>query len=90
VLEIWMPIFRSTAGRQLSIVGHTDSTGDKAYNLDLSRRRAVAVQAWLIGHGVVGAMFAKVEGKGETDPIASNRTKEGRERNRRVELRLDK
>jgi len=68
-------------------VGHTDSIGTKAYNQKLSVRRANAVKAYLVSRGVE-PNHIYTEGKGETQPIASNKTKEGRAKNRRVEIEV--
>lgn len=77
-------------GLELQIAGHTDSLGPASYNLTLSQKRANAVRAYLIAHGV-GAARLKSEGYGEFNPIASNETEEGRAQNRRVEFKvLDK
>ena len=70
-----------------TLVGFTDDRGDAKRNLALSKARAEAVQSALVARGV-GAGQLAAEGKGEADPIASNYTREGRERNRRVEVRL--
>jgi OOP family OmpA-OmpF porin len=67
------------------IIGHTDSVGDADYNIGLSKRRAEAVAAYLASTGVDSAKL-RVLGRGETDPIASNDTKEGQAENRRVEI----
>lgn len=67
------------------IIGHTDSVGDADYNIGLSKRRAEAVAAYLVSTGVEPAKL-RVLGRGETDPIASNDTKEGQAENRRVEI----
>jgi OmpA-OmpF porin, OOP family len=67
------------------IVGHTDSTGPAEYNQGLSERRAQAVADYLVGQGVSAGQL-EVSGMGETDPIASNETPEGRQLNRRVEI----
>ena len=71
----------------VDVYGHTDSSGDDAYNLDLSQRRAVAVATILANQGVVQGRFY-IDGRGEEDPIASNATETGRAQNRRVEIQL--
>jgi outer membrane protein OmpA-like peptidoglycan-associated protein len=71
----------------IDVMGHTDSTGSEAYNLDLSKRRADAVKGYLVMRGVSGARIATV-GYGEQYPVADNSTPEGRAKNRRVELRI--
>jgi outer membrane protein OmpA-like peptidoglycan-associated protein len=71
----------------VDVYGHTDSTGNDQYNFGLSERRAMSVANYLYGQGVDGRRFA-VEGFGETRPIASNATPEGRAANRRVEIQL--
>jgi outer membrane protein OmpA-like peptidoglycan-associated protein len=70
---------------KLSIEGHTDSTGDAARNLDLSKRRAASVKAGLVGLGVATDRLA-TDGFGQTKPIAPNDTPQGRAENRRVEF----
>lgn len=71
------------------IEGHTDSLGAAEYNEQLSRDRAEAVVEWLVEHGIPKSRLTS-EGYGETQPIASNDTAEGRQQNRRVEISLDK
>jgi len=70
----------------IEVAGYTDSVGNDAYNLRLSQQRAEAVRDFLIGKGVAASRLS-AKGYGEADPIASNDTEEGRERNRRVVLR---
>ncbi|MEJ6782970.1 OmpA family protein [Aminobacter sp. Piv2-1] len=71
----------------VDVFGHTDSTGDDNYNFDLSQRRALSVANYLSAQNVDSRRFA-VTGFGETRPIASNGTPEGRAQNRRVEIQL--
>jgi OOP family OmpA-OmpF porin len=68
----------------IEVQGHTDSRGADAYNLDLSARRAATVLKYLTDGGVTNQLTSR--GFGETDPIASNDTDEGRQQNRRVVL----
>jgi outer membrane protein OmpA-like peptidoglycan-associated protein len=78
------------------VTGHTDATGEDAYNLDLSRRRAEAVAAWLRARPELGGWTFTVAGKGEAAPVAPNSRPdgsddpEGRARNRRVEVTIPK
>jgi outer membrane protein OmpA-like peptidoglycan-associated protein len=69
----------------VNVLGHTDATGTAEYNEGLSKRRATSVKTYLSEKGVAGSRMA-IEGHGETDPVASNETAEGRELNRRVEV----
>ena len=69
------------------VTGHTDSTGPAAYNEKLSKRRANAARNFLISKGLpADRIFAK--GKGEQQPIASNKTSAGRAKNRRVDIEV--
>ena len=70
------------------VEGHTDSQGAPAANQELSAQRAVAVRRWLVEHGHVAEGRLLAEGYGQSQPIASNATAEGRARNRRVEFRI--
>ncbi len=69
-------------------VGHTDSVGSDAYNQKLSVRRAEAVKAYLVSKGIEKNRVY-TEGKGEKQPVADNKTAEGRAKNRRVEIEVD-
>ncbi|WP_374574933.1 OmpA family protein [Phenylobacterium sp.] len=71
----------------IDIIGHADSTGSDAYNQALSERRASSVASYLVSHGVLRDRLY-VAGRGESQPIASNDTPEGRAQNRRVEVVL--
>ena len=68
-------------------VGHTDAVGTDAYNQKLSIRRSEAVKAYLVSKGIEKNRIY-TEGKGEKQPVADNKTKEGRAKNRRVEIEV--
>ena len=72
---------------EVEVSGHTDSIGDDAYNKVLSEKRANAVMNYLIEMGIDSRKI-HAEGKGESCPVASNDTDEGRQQNRRTEIRL--
>jgi outer membrane protein OmpA-like peptidoglycan-associated protein len=72
---------------RVRIEGHTDDRGKARRNLDLSRRRAQSVRVWLVAHGI-SAERLLASGCGRAIPIASNKSSDGRQRNRRVELRI--
>jgi outer membrane protein OmpA-like peptidoglycan-associated protein len=74
---------------KITVEGYTDSYGDPVYNRQLSKYRADMVKNYLIGHGVSPANIIAV-GRGPENPIKSNRTFEGRQQNRRVEIQLKK
>ncbi|MGH8311072.1 MAG: OmpA family protein, partial [Steroidobacteraceae bacterium] len=71
----------------VEVAGHTDSTGEDAYNQALSERRARTVAQYLTSKGVIDQRIITV-GAGETRPVSNNGTPEGRQANRRVELTL--
>ena len=71
----------------VDIIGHADSDGAEDYNLDLSRRRASSVAQYLVSRGVLADRLY-VDGRGESAPVASNATAEGKAMNRRVEIFL--
>ncbi|MBQ0035256.1 MAG: OmpA family protein [Bacteroidales bacterium] len=74
--------------KRVAVCGYTDSTGSESYNLELSKRRAMAVRSYLIKKGCNPDMLT-AKGFGESNPIATNSTPEGRAKNRRCELRLN-
>lgn len=74
-------------GTDVIIIGHTDDVGADAYNQALSERRAQAAAAYLMTQGVAGSRIG-TRGLGESEPIASNATEDGRARNRRVEVAI--
>lgn len=65
--------------------GHTDSVGTDAYNQKLSERRATTVKEYMVSQGIPAAKITTL-GKGETQPVATNKTAEGRAKNRRVDI----
>ena len=71
---------------RIKIIGHTDSDGDDAKNLDLSRRRALSVKNTLVNQFGIDASRIQTDGKGETEPLAPNTTSESKAKNRRVEF----
>jgi OOP family OmpA-OmpF porin len=75
---------------RLTINGHTDSKGTEKYNQRLSERRAAAVRNYLVQSGVPAASIVSVQGLGESQPVATNETAEGRATNRRVEILVER
>ena len=73
---------------RLTIIGHTDSKGTDAYNMALGMRRAIAVRDKLLEFGLDPSRILGVESRGESEPIATNDTEEGRFENRRIEFQF--
>jgi OOP family OmpA-OmpF porin len=71
---------------KIKIVGHTDSDGDDAANLALSKERANAVKASLIKEFEIDKSRMETDGKGESEPVAPNTSLEGKAQNRRVDF----
>ncbi|MEK6555552.1 MAG: OmpA family protein [Bdellovibrionota bacterium] len=69
---------------KLLIEGHTDSTGTLKYNMNLSRRRSESIRTFLVGGGLVEGSRVSAKGFGPTKPVATNKTEEGRAKNRRI------
>jgi OOP family OmpA-OmpF porin len=88
-LDRLVTLMGERATMTVTIEGHADATGTEKYNLDLSRRRAAAVQKYIVGKGVDQARV-NIAFFGESKPVESNATKEGRRKNRRVEFRIVK
>ena len=87
ILEEAVRTLKSEGMPGVIAIGHTDSVGSDAYNQKLSVRRADAVRTWLVNNGIPRDKVV-VEGRGESDPVASNDTADGRAQNRRVELKI--
>jgi outer membrane protein OmpA-like peptidoglycan-associated protein len=85
-LDQWADYFQHNPQVTAEIDGHTDSIGPSSYNQTLSERRAEAVKNYLIKKGVDPKRFV-AKGFGESQPVAPNTTSEGRQKNRRVELK---
>jgi outer membrane protein OmpA-like peptidoglycan-associated protein len=85
VLNELRDALRADPGLRLSIVGHTDTTGTAANNRPLSQRRAEAVRAWLVTHGIEPNRL-RAEGRGQEQPVGDNTTEVGRALNRRVQV----
>ena len=79
---------QEAASAQLTVVGHTDSVGSDAYNQRLSDKRAHSVVDYLVQSGVPRASFVSVAGAGESQPVADNKTADGRAMNRRTEIKI--
>lgn len=74
-------------GTDVLVVGHTDSTGEDAYNQSLSERRADAARTFLVNGGLEAGRVTAM-GRGESEPVTTNDTAEGRQANRRVEVAI--
>jgi outer membrane protein OmpA-like peptidoglycan-associated protein len=86
-LDRWADYFQSHPQVTAEIYGHADSTGPSAYNQQLSQKRAQAVVNYLVAKGVAPNRLT-AKGFGESQPAVPNTTDEGRQKNRRVELKL--
>ncbi len=86
-LEQVAKLLKDDPALKLEVAGHTDSTGDKAHNVQLSDGRAAAVVQSLIKTYGIDAARLQAKGYGDTKPVAANETEDGRAKNRRVELR---
>jgi OOP family OmpA-OmpF porin len=87
VLDDMVRTLKRYPDQKVEVAGHTDGSGTRSYNLSLSKKRAESVRKYLIDNGVAAGNLT-ARGYGPDSPIASNKTREGRAKNRRVELRL--
>ena len=86
-LEYLRDLLVKNPGLRIEIGGHTDSKGSNQYNMELSKQRARVVYQYLIDHGINKSRLT-YKGYGETRPVSSNATEEGRAANRRTEIRI--
>ncbi len=87
ILDEAARILKEEPNVQVDVQGYTDSIGSDEYNLKLSRRRAESVRVYLVSQGIASSRMT-VQGFGESNPVASNATADGRAQNRRVELKV--
>jgi outer membrane protein OmpA-like peptidoglycan-associated protein len=85
VLDAAASALQKQGDKKVMITGYTCSMGPEAYNLKLSEKRAAAVKAYLVDKGI-SASRLMTKGDGEANPVGDNKTKTGREMNRRAEL----
>ena len=85
-LEKGLKFIKKYPNAKIKLAGHADSVGTDAYNQGLSERRAVAAKKYFVEEGKIEAKRIATVGYGESKPAASNKTKEGRAKNRRVEI----
>jgi len=90
VLKNIIPIIQKFNNAEVKIVGHTDSIGTNLYNQNLSLARAKACENWIKERIDLTTQRFISDGKGETVPISSNDTDENRQKNRRVEITINK
>jgi outer membrane protein OmpA-like peptidoglycan-associated protein len=86
-LDKLVKVFNEYPDTNIQIYGHTDSAGADDYNMNLSKQRAASVKAYLSAKGLASGRFI-TNGLGETEPLASNETVEGKSQNRRVEFAI--
>ena len=80
-------MLKRQGGKKIRVDGHTDATGTAEYNVWLSEKRAVSVKNFLVEHGVSERLIS-TRGLGQTHPVDTNKTPEGRQKNRRVEVNI--
>jgi len=88
-IDVLADVMKKYEDLNITIEGHTDNIGTAAYNKKLSQKRADSVKKYLIEKSGIAAKRLTAKGFGLEKPIASNKTKEGRQKNRRVEAAVD-
>jgi OOP family OmpA-OmpF porin len=88
ILDRLVAFMNENKDKRVALSGHTDSIGTEKYNQGLSERRAASVKNYLVKKGVDTSRVTS-QGFGESKPIADNKTKEGRAKNRRVEIKVN-
>ena len=83
-------MLRAYPGHSIVIEGHTDNVGTAASNQVLSENRAKSVKDWLVSNAQIPAVCIATKGYGATQPVAPNTTADGRQKNRRVEVKIEK
>lgn len=88
-LDLWVEFFKNRSDIAIELLGHTDSVGSDEYNLRLSEQRAISVSKYLVGKGISEKRIT-IKGYGSSQPVAENKTEEGRKKNRRLEIKFNK
>ena len=88
ILDRLIAFMNENKDKKVNLSGHTDNVGTEAYNLKLSERRVASVKDYVVKKGVDGGRVSG-QGFGESKPIADNKTREGRAKNRRVEIKVN-
>ena len=86
-LDAFVRLAKQHPDAQVQVDGHTDATGEADYNQWLSEKRAASVKVYIQSAGI-SASRIETSGYGQTSPVAENKTKEGRQKNRRVEITI--
>jgi OOP family OmpA-OmpF porin len=88
ILDRLVAFMQENKTSKVTLSGHTDNVGSDAYNQKLSERRVTAVREYVVKKGVDAGRISG-QGFGESKPIADNKTREGRAKNRRVEIKVN-
>ena len=86
-LDVFVNLVKQHPAAKIQVDGHTDATGEAEYNQWLSEKRAASVKVYLENAKISGSRIM-IKGHGQTNPVADNKTKEGRQKNRRVEITI--